>query len=132
MATSSIIGEGLRWQVGNGRSIPIWHDRWLPTPSTYKVISPPSLIQDDSRVYDLLDSNTGSWKSELIRSIFLPHEADVITSIALSSHLPDDRLVWALIANGRFSIRSAYKVAMEMVDRELKGAISNDSQSRKF
>ena len=32
---------GTRWRVGNGRLIHIWEDKWLPTPSTYKVISPP-------------------------------------------------------------------------------------------
>ena len=35
-----IIRRGTRWRVGNGKRIHIWEDRWLPTPSTYKVISP--------------------------------------------------------------------------------------------
>lgn len=44
MAAQNIVRKGVRWQVGNGRSIQIWHDKWLPTPSTYMVISPPSMI----------------------------------------------------------------------------------------
>ena len=43
MAAQSIVSNGVHWQVGNGRSIRIWQDRWLPTPSTYKVISHPLL-----------------------------------------------------------------------------------------
>ena len=35
-----VIQEGTRWRVGNGKLIHIWDDKWLPTPSTYKVISP--------------------------------------------------------------------------------------------
>nr|POE65564.1 hypothetical protein CFP56_71207 [Quercus suber] len=46
--------------------------RWLPTPSTYKVISPPSLLGAEARV----DQDTSSWNSELIRDVFLPHEAE--------------------------------------------------------
>ena len=35
-----VLKEGIRWRVGNGKRIHIWEDRWLPTPTTYKVISP--------------------------------------------------------------------------------------------
>ena len=33
-----VIKSGTRWRVGNGRLIHIWEDKWLPTPSTFKVI----------------------------------------------------------------------------------------------
>ena len=81
--------------MGNGRSIRILQDRWLPTPSTYKVISLPSLLGAEARVSELIDHDT-SWNSELIWDVFLPHEAKVILGLVLSSHLPEDRLVWAL------------------------------------
>ena len=41
MAGQSIVKKGIRWQVGNGDNIRIWMDKWIPTPSTYKVVSPP-------------------------------------------------------------------------------------------
>lgn len=110
--------------MGNGRSIRIWQDRWLPTPSTYKVISPPSLLGAEARVSELIDHDTSSWNSELIRDVFLLHEAEVILGLVLSSHLPEDRLVWAPSSNGRFSVRSAYMVAMEMKEKGLKGTVS--------
>lgn len=110
--------------MGNGRSIRIWQDRWLPTPSTYKVISPPSLLGAEARVSELIDHDTSSWNSELIRDVFLLHEAEVILGLVLSSRLPEDRLVWAPSSNGRFSVRSAYMVAMEMKEKGLKGTVS--------
>ena len=70
-------------------------DRWLPTPSTYKVISLPSLLRAKARVSELIDHDT-SWNSELIWDVFLPHKAKVILGLVLSSRLPEDRLVWAL------------------------------------
>ena len=81
--------------MGNGRSIRILQDRWLPTPSTYKVISLPSLLRAKARVSELIDHDT-SWNSELIWDVFLPHKAKVILGLVLSSRLPEDRLVWAL------------------------------------
>lgn len=68
----------------------------------------------------------------MIRSIFLPNEAKVIMGIALSAHLPDDQVVWVPTPNGRFSVCNAYKVPMEMADRGMKGAVSDDSQLQKF
>ena len=35
-----VIRKGTRWRVGNGRRIHIWDNKWLPTPTTHKVISP--------------------------------------------------------------------------------------------
>ena len=37
-----ILKDGTRWRVGNGKRIHIWEDRWLPTPTTYRVTSPQS------------------------------------------------------------------------------------------
>ena len=35
-----VIKSGTRWRMGNGRQIHIWEDKWLPTPSSFKVITP--------------------------------------------------------------------------------------------
>ena len=36
-----VVKRGTRWRVSNGERTHIWEDKWLPTPTTYKVISPP-------------------------------------------------------------------------------------------
>lgn len=33
MVALEVVKKGVRWQVGNGRCIQIWNDKWLPTPS---------------------------------------------------------------------------------------------------
>lgn len=78
------------------------------------MISPPFLLQSDARVEELTDPENGERKTELIQRIFSPHEADIICGIALSSHLPDDKQIWASTANGRFSVRSVYKLATDL------------------
>ncbi|KAK9987792.1 hypothetical protein SO802_028031 [Lithocarpus litseifolius] len=35
-----VLKQGTGWRVGSGKKIHIWDDKWLPTPTTYKVISP--------------------------------------------------------------------------------------------
>ncbi|XP_062167104.1 uncharacterized mitochondrial protein AtMg00310-like [Alnus glutinosa] len=43
-----LLSQGLIWRIGNGKSVKIWGDKWLPTPTTY--------------VAELIDEEQGSWK----------------------------------------------------------------------
>jgi hypothetical protein len=40
----SLLAEGMMWRVGNGRSIKIWGDKWLPSLMTYAIQSPVHLL----------------------------------------------------------------------------------------
>ena len=132
MAAQDIVQKGRRWQVGNGRSIMIWKDKWLPSPSTYEVVSPVNYIPEDSRVVELIDEEKGAWKTNLVSNVFFPHEADLIYGIALCANMPEDKQVWALTNNGLFSVCSAYKLAMEMRPDAQVGFRSDGSHLRRL
>ena len=83
MVAQHIVRHSVRWRVGNGKNIQIWADKWLPTPSTFKIIKPQNTLGDYALVSDLIDSSLGAWKTELVRKIFLPHEANTILSYYL-------------------------------------------------
>ena len=53
-----VIKNGTRWRVGNGRLIHIWEDKWLHTPSTYKVITPLREFEDFPMVSSPIDPKT--------------------------------------------------------------------------
>lgn len=40
MVARETVEMGSRWCVGNGRTVEIWWDRWIPTLDNFKVISP--------------------------------------------------------------------------------------------
>ena len=65
-------------------------------------------------VADLIDSNTTKGKNEVIDSLFLTHEVDLIKSIPLCATLPADKLVWAVTNNGKFTVGSAYRLAVSL------------------
>ena len=98
----------MRWQVGSGENIYIWKDKWIPNPSTYQVISPRTLLPEDAIVNVLIDADHGTWRSDLVRELFLNFEADIILSIPLSTRMPGDKLVWAATPNGKFTMKSVY------------------------
>ena len=62
MATQYLVQQGTRWNVGNGNSIRVWGDKWLPTSSTYKVVSPRQFLHADTWVSKLISQDSGAWK----------------------------------------------------------------------
>ena len=104
----------------------------MPSPSTYKVTSPPLGLPLSDTVDTLINVAEGTWKTDLIQHLFLPHEVDIIQGVALSTKLLEDKQVWAPTANGMFTVRSAYKIAMEMHLGSNSRTVSDDSNLRKF
>ena len=88
MVAQDLVKRGVMWRVGNGRDVRVWGDRWLPCSSSHRVISPRLFLHEDTRVSELIDIEVKCWKSSVVDSIFLPHEAEAIKSIPLSVRLP--------------------------------------------
>ena len=116
-----VVKGGTRWRVGNGRLIHIWNDKWLPTPTTYKVVSPPRGFDDYPMVSALIDYDTRRWRANLIKSIFLPFEAKMILNIPISYNLPEDKIIQVGNKKGVFTVKSAYYVIFKMVDSSEEG-----------
>ena len=79
-----VIDLGRVWRVGNGESIQIRGDRWLPQVSSARVLSPVTGLALDARVCDIIDQDSHTLRVGLIDQIFLPHEAKLIKGIPLS------------------------------------------------
>ena len=70
------------------------------------------------------------WKAHLIRDIFLELEVGFILNIPLSTPLPDDKLVWTIVANGKFSLKSTYHLVRK--GSKNGGESSDLSRMRRF
>jgi hypothetical protein len=108
----AVLDRGLIWRVGNGESIKVWGDKWLPVPTSYKVHSPIRNLDLESRVCDRIDHDSGWWNVAVIRDTFIAPEAEAICSLALSPLGQPDKPVWVGTSNGRFSVKSAYHMEM--------------------
>jgi hypothetical protein len=114
--SKTLLNEGLIWRVGNGKSIRIWGDRWLPVPSTYTIQTPPHILEHDSQVSSLIDNDTNWWDIQLIRDVFNEEDAALICNIPISPQRQEDKLVWVGTRNGEFTVRSTYHIAKEKLD----------------
>ena len=103
-----VIDLGRVWRVGNGESIQIRGDRWLPQVSSAIVLYLVIGLALDARVCDIIDQDSLTWRAGLIDQIFLPYEAKLIKGIPLSSQGVSHKQVWLPSNNGEFTTCSAY------------------------
>ncbi|KAM2745333.1 hypothetical protein PS2_021080 [Malus domestica] len=101
-----VLQHGVRWRVGDGESINIRKDPWLPTPTTF--LASPKDSLEEIKVRDLIESVSKSWKEEVISAGFNRDEARKILSIPLSKSGCHDRLVWHYTVNGDYSVKTGF------------------------
>lgn len=124
-----LLKKGLIWRVGNGRSIRVWHDNWIPRPFSYKPIT----LQGRCRirfVSDLLNDN-GSWNVRLLQEYFLPVDVNEILKIRASPRHEDDTLAWGPGKFGVFSVKSAYQLGFEEAHRSSATGSSSRPNGRR-
>ena len=88
-----VLKEGMRWRVGDGTSIWIWTDPWLPSEFLPFVSLPVAQAFEEAKVVSLIDPVTKEWHSTTTQSIFSPRDVELIKSIPLSSIPMADKLV---------------------------------------
>jgi hypothetical protein len=108
-----LLSLGLVWRERNRRSIKIWKDKWLPTPTTHTVQSPIGRLGKDAIVYELIDVDMRCWNTNAVFENFVDEVAKVILNIPLSHFFPRDRVIWLGTTSGIFSVKSAYHMGKE-------------------
>ncbi|KAL0312261.1 UNVERIFIED_CONTAM: hypothetical protein Sradi_5625400 [Sesamum radiatum] len=107
------LAAGIRWKTGDGQCIQIMGHPWLPRPWTFRPVRRPNSLSIGAKVSELL-TEEHAWNVELIRKEFCDMDAKCILEIALPSRDTRDELIWHYDIKGKFSVRSAYRVAAEL------------------
>ena len=92
MQAREVVHKGAVWQVGDGKGIDIWDQKWLPDLAYNKVVSP-RIDTQINKVCDLFLPNSKVWNEDLINTMFYPWEASVINSTILSEGEENDTFV---------------------------------------
>ena len=125
MKGRELIKCGLKWRIGNGSQVRIFHDAWFPGSQQGKVLSPVSESHANALVYSLINHDDRCWKVAEIDRLFLPDEAATIKAIPLSLFDQKDLPFWLYTRDGVFFVKSGYHRSMELEDTKLNGA-TND------
>ena len=109
-----LIEKGSFWRIGNGKSVQIYKDAWLPSPEG-RISSPVLHLAPESTVDFLINAALGWWNTNLIDLCFYPPEANLIKSLPLCSIPQPDTLVWRSKKSGCYSMKSGYKFLCELL-----------------
>ena len=105
-----LMKQGLLQEVGNGEESRVWLDNWLLT----SIPRPPRYHQDaivdlTLRVSDLIDGQTGTWDHNLVRQLIVKEDVNLVLNTKLNLSRAD-KLIWGLTKNGRYDVKSGYKL----------------------
>jgi ribonuclease HI len=111
------------WCIISGEKIRIWRDNWVPR-GNLKIIG--NMAGSRRRwVSELINQDTRTWKEDLVRSIFHPADADHILQIKLPKVSGEDYIAWNYEKHGIFTVKSAYRLAQDLQDRNHGEGMSN-------
>ncbi|KAH6797549.1 hypothetical protein C2S52_022103 [Perilla frutescens var. hirtella] len=113
LAARNLIMAGTSWRVGNGQQIQPWNDAWIGLVHPTKPMDDRGNDGQVTLVSDLMNNDAPSWKTDLVITLFCRKDADEILSIPLSDRRPSDRRIWKPSKNGKFSIKTAYHLAVK-------------------
>ncbi|KAL0008677.1 hypothetical protein SO802_010179 [Lithocarpus litseifolius] len=94
MAALPILRLGYCWRVGNGSSISVVGDRWIPNHPTNTIIHPRQELVGELVVLELIDPELHAWRIDMIMSLFHKNDAEAICRIPLSRRSISDSIIW--------------------------------------
>ena len=111
---ANLLKEGIVWRIGNGTSVNIWSDPWIPRDISRWIITPRrgSLLL---MVAELINPITGTWDEQLVKETFWDEDANIILALPISQDI-DDFPAWHPYPKGVFSVKSAYTLGIRIRD----------------
>ncbi|XP_031096851.1 uncharacterized protein LOC116001092 [Ipomoea triloba] len=124
--TQITIKRKSRWRVGDGASINVWGDPWLPNNDNPYIQSPNSshgniipYIQSPNsshgniiNVSALINPIEPRWNDTLLDSLFNHEDLISIKSIPLPDSKMPDKMIWMEDMKGVYTVKSCYKSLM--------------------
>lgn len=122
--------QGIIKRVGDGTTVNIWTDPWLPRLLCRRLVTPKghTII---SKASELISPASETWDDALVRNTFWPQDANLILSMLIFEDL-EDEWTWHFEEQGIFSVKSAYRLKRQLDDVVLHGQRDNRASQPSF
>ena len=108
-----IVCGGARWSIETGGDISILNEPWLLNGGRIDGSIEGAHFVRDFTVKSLLEENSKRWNETLIRQVFSHDIGSAIINTLLFSQVQHDRIIWKAENDGKYSVRSAYRLCVE-------------------
>ncbi|CAN1755524.1 Putative ribonuclease H protein At1g65750 [Linum perenne] len=109
----AMLRSGMRWKLGNGQQVNIWDDPWLRGEDGSWIVSPMVEGLEHLVVNDLIVPGMPEWDEGLLGDLFSARDIESILFMTPPASNEKDRIIWGLSRDGRYTVRSAYRLATD-------------------
>jgi hypothetical protein len=103
-----LISKGACFLVGDGKSIDVWKEPWVPWLPHYSPVPKDQFSNPEPiKVASLINPSTRTWNLALLEDLFDTTSIEAILKIILPTTPKKDKLVWILNHKGNFTVKSA-------------------------
>jgi len=110
-----VVRQGARWKIGTGFNIPIVNAPWIGSGSSIPPVGEDILNLQSYTVGHLIDQEVKVWNEQLVWHLFVDETAQQILNTLLHQQVQSDKMIWKAEKNGRYSVKSAYRICVEEV-----------------
>ncbi|XP_073154204.1 uncharacterized protein [Henckelia pumila] len=103
----SLLEEGICWRIGDGKSIDVWQEIWIPNLRA-KVSQSLIHLHEGAKVSSLISN--GQWDEQAVQNICNPYLIQNILSIPIFGWSTEDKRFWKFDTKGKYSVKSGYRV----------------------
>ncbi|CAN1273582.1 Putative ribonuclease H protein At1g65750 [Linum perenne] len=114
-SSQQVLNRGARWRIGDGVNTRAWDQPWIRDDDNFFPETEPPEGMENLLVCDLMMLGLREWDIELIETLFNNRDAGIIAAMPLPSLDRRDTLIWHFSRDGGYTVRSAYRVAMERI-----------------
>jgi hypothetical protein len=108
-----IVRGGARWSIGAGDTIRILGEPWILNGECIDANIEGAQFVRAMSINNLMMPNDKRWNENTVRQVFSAELANKILSTPFVAHVQSDRLVWKAERNGKYSVKSAYRLCVE-------------------
>jgi hypothetical protein len=119
---------GLIKRPGDGSTIRVWDDPWIPSNYHKKPIVRAQNVEV-TMVSELIDDQNSRWNIEKLEESFIPSDVSAIQAIPIG-RFGEDYWSWTLERSGQFSVRSCYRALAMSLGRANSISASGADESR--
>lgn len=120
-----LLKRGMRFLIGNGSTVSMWTDPWIPDHPPRSAQSPENNHTVES-VRDYMLPDGSGWDVDKLRSKVIHEDVERILTLTISQRAELDLLGWHYTDNGIYTVKSGYWLSTHLPNNEMIAPIWGD------
>ena len=109
LASQSLVKSGARRLIGDGSTVKVWEEPWLPDDSNPYIESPVCCGLENAYVNSLRRTGISLWDEDILSDLFNERDKSLIMQIPVSNGIKPDGWYWFGDRKGEYNVKNGYR-----------------------